>query len=332
MDSGYTQYRPAPAGGQRSAFSVFVGGIAFAATEDDVRQALAPAGRITGCKIVMDRETGRSKGFGFVEFESQERVDHALRELSGVQICGRPVRLDAGGKGKGGGKGGNPGAGSYNNDSRPAARYDNPSGGSYNSGGYDRNDRQQSGGYQDRQPSGGYQDRQQSGGYQDRQQTGGYQSRPQTGGYQDRQGYSDRAQPQGSSYGGQQDSSYGGQQGSSYGQQGSSYGQQPSSYGQQSSSYGKGGYGQSSRPQEAARSRSRSLSSGARERKHVERQERREKLAQSSNGWDRAPNREELAQQEAERAAVRAAEAQGKDITTIRADLLKQAQWEQNHQ
>ena len=102
MDSGYNQQS------RSNVPSLFVGGLAFAATEQDLRDTFSACGSINSCRIVTDRDTGRSKGFAFVEFANEDSLNRALRELNGAMICGRPVRLDAGGKGKGkgGGKGG----------------------------------------------------------------------------------------------------------------------------------------------------------------------------------------------------------------------------------
>ena len=94
--------------------SVFVGSLAFSATEDDVRQVFEQAGNVVNVKICTDRETGRARGFGFVEFEDAAGAEKAVAECNGAEICGRAVRVDksgngpaAGGKGKGkGGFGG----------------------------------------------------------------------------------------------------------------------------------------------------------------------------------------------------------------------------------
>lgn len=101
--------------------SLFVGGLAFNATEQDVREAFAPCGTVTSCRIVTDRETGRSKGFGFVEFASEDSIERAVRDFNGMTICGRQVRLDSGGKGKG--KGGGGARPSYDQP-RPTGGYD----------------------------------------------------------------------------------------------------------------------------------------------------------------------------------------------------------------
>ena len=288
--------------------SLFVGGLAFNATEQDVREAFAPCGTITSCRIVTDRETGRSKGFGFVEFASEDSIERAVRDYNGMTICGRQVRLDSGGKGKG--KGG-ASRGGYDQQNRDAGRPRAPYGQQESRGGYQGGSYGESqGGYQrgggDYQQSGGYK---QGGGYH--QQEGGYGGYKQGGGYQQEGGYQQ---------GGYQASGY--QQGGPGGYQSS----QTGGYQRDHQSYSR------EQPQEhSRRSRSRSLSSGTKERRHRERQARKDEFARSNRGWDRMPTSEEAAFQEAERAAVHAAEAQGKDITTIRADLLKQQSYAHHH-
>ena len=358
MDSGYGSYAPQGQPSSQSnqgSTSVFVGGLAFAATEDDLRHALSSAGRIVGCRIVTDRETGRSKGFGFVDFESEADRDSALRNFNGIDICGRPIRLDAGGRGKGGSAGGK-GYGARGGDYNRGG--DHNRGGDYNrsagEGGF-RSDNRQSGyggptqqhayggGGYSRYPEAQQQPSSQAGstsGYQnstshyrrDTEQQGGYKSGG-AGGYQSG-GYQSGGYQSGGNRPGGQDQS----RTQSY----SGHDDRRDRYQPRSS----GGYGAPSKPNDdwkrdqgrygrdrsRSRERSPSVSSSARERRHRERQSRKEKFAaQNSAGWDRAPNQDEIAQQEAERAAVRAAEATGKDITTIRADLLKQAQWQQQH-
>lgn len=340
MDSGYQQHT------RQQAPSLFVGGLAFAATEQDLRDTFSTCGDINSCRIVTDRETGRSKGFAFVEFANEESLNRAIRELNGAMICGRPVRLDAGGKGKGkGGKGGfdqgrSGGQGEYREQSNFGG-YQAGAGGYQSQGGYgqrqsygeERRDAYHShgdrAGYQPRQDSGDRQSYQPQGdrqGFQTRQDDRpSYQSQGERSGYQPR--HDDRP-----SYGGynrtQESSSYGKpQETSSYGGYGRQ--QETSSYGgygrqQETSSYG--GYGRDSRQERPReRSRSRSPSSSTKERRQRERHARKEQFAKATQGWDRRPTAEEIATQEAEIAAVRAAEAQGKDITTIRADFLKQS-------
>lgn len=87
---------------------LFVGGVNFSATDEDLRSKFAEVGEVVSAKIVLDRDTGKSKGFAFVEFADARDAQVALRKLQGVEICGRPIRLNLPTE-KGGGKGGKEG-------------------------------------------------------------------------------------------------------------------------------------------------------------------------------------------------------------------------------
>ncbi len=88
--------------------ALFVGGLSFSATEEDLRRAFGGIGPIVSVRIVQDRETGKPRGFAFVNFETPECVDAAIQECQGMDLCGRNVRLDrsaAGIMGRGNGMG-----------------------------------------------------------------------------------------------------------------------------------------------------------------------------------------------------------------------------------
>lgn len=70
---------------------VFVGNLAFEATEGDLRTAFAAAGDVVDVQIVEDFMSGRSKGFAFVEMSTGAEAERAIRELDGVEIAGRRV-------------------------------------------------------------------------------------------------------------------------------------------------------------------------------------------------------------------------------------------------
>jgi RNA recognition motif-containing protein len=94
--------------------ALFVGGLSFSATEEDLRQAFGFVGTIVSVRIVQDRDTGKPRGFAFVNFETPECVDTAIRECQGMELCGRNVRLDRSAAGiVGRGKGGKGGMGGY---------------------------------------------------------------------------------------------------------------------------------------------------------------------------------------------------------------------------
>ncbi len=93
---------------------LYVGNLSFSVTDDELQQAFASFGTISSARVVMDRMTGRSKGFGFVELEDDGAADDAISKMDGQTIGGRPVRVSEakpqedrprGGSGGGGGRG-----------------------------------------------------------------------------------------------------------------------------------------------------------------------------------------------------------------------------------
>ncbi len=74
---------------------LYVGNLSFKTTEEGLRQVFERDGRqVVDCKIISDRETGRSRGFGFVEMASKEDADKAVAALDGVEIDGRALRVN----------------------------------------------------------------------------------------------------------------------------------------------------------------------------------------------------------------------------------------------
>ena len=76
------------------ATNLFVGGIAYGATDDDLAQHFAQAGTVVSAKIVMDRDTNRSKGFGFVEMSSDDEAKKAVDTLNGTELAGRAISVN----------------------------------------------------------------------------------------------------------------------------------------------------------------------------------------------------------------------------------------------
>ncbi|HWT55600.1 MAG TPA: RNA-binding protein [Candidatus Microsaccharimonas sp.] len=72
---------------------IFVGSLAYTATDDDLNAFFAEAGTVVSAKVIMDRETNRSKGFGFVEMSSDAEAKAAIDSLNGRDLAGRPVAL-----------------------------------------------------------------------------------------------------------------------------------------------------------------------------------------------------------------------------------------------
>lgn len=72
---------------------LYVGNLAFSVTDDELQQAFTSFGNVLSARVVMDRMTGRSKGFGFVEIEDDSQADEAVSKMDGQTIGGRPVRV-----------------------------------------------------------------------------------------------------------------------------------------------------------------------------------------------------------------------------------------------
>jgi RNA recognition motif-containing protein len=104
---------------------IYVGGLPYSATEEDLENLFASIGNVKEATIVTDRYTGQAKGFGFVEMESDSDADSAISALNGTQMGGRTLTVNeakpredrprggGGGGYGGGGYGGNRGGGGY---------------------------------------------------------------------------------------------------------------------------------------------------------------------------------------------------------------------------
>ena len=76
------------------AVKLFVGGIPYRFTQDDLREAFSQAGMVTDVFIPMDRETRRPRGFAFVEMETQEMADRAIEMFHGKELGGRSIAVN----------------------------------------------------------------------------------------------------------------------------------------------------------------------------------------------------------------------------------------------
>jgi cold-inducible RNA-binding protein len=86
---------------------LFVGGLSFNTTDDGLRDGFARFGEITEAKVITDRDTGRSRGFGFVTFTDEQAAQKAIAELNGTEFDGRNIKVnEAEDKPRGGGRGG----------------------------------------------------------------------------------------------------------------------------------------------------------------------------------------------------------------------------------
>ena len=73
---------------------IYVGNLAYATTDDGLKAAFAAYGEVTSARVVADRMTGRSKGFGFVEMPNREQAQAAIDALNGQPLDGRPIRVN----------------------------------------------------------------------------------------------------------------------------------------------------------------------------------------------------------------------------------------------
>ena len=98
---------------------LYVGNLSFRVTSEDLQEYFGAAGAVESANVVFDRETGRSRGFGFVEMASEDDANNAIAQFNGQEYDGRNIvvnearpREDRGGGG--GGRGGRGGGGGYN--------------------------------------------------------------------------------------------------------------------------------------------------------------------------------------------------------------------------
>lgn len=111
---------------------LYIGNLSYDTTDDELSRLFSQCGQVSSAKIITDRETGRSKGFGFVEMPNDDEATHAIERMQGYDLKGRPIKVDearekpeghvnrrdgssherGGGYGGGGGRGGSGGGGS----------------------------------------------------------------------------------------------------------------------------------------------------------------------------------------------------------------------------
>ncbi len=97
--------------------NIYVGNLSFNASDEDIRSAFEQYGEVTAVNIIMDRETGRSRGFAFVEMADAEHAKDAIENMDGADVAGRSVKVNEARprppRGGGGGYGGGGGGGGY---------------------------------------------------------------------------------------------------------------------------------------------------------------------------------------------------------------------------
>lgn len=80
--------------GEREKMNIYVGNLSYAITDGDLEKIFTDFGSVSESKIVIDRDTGRSKGFGFVEMPNQTEGEEAIRQLDGKEIEGRNIKVN----------------------------------------------------------------------------------------------------------------------------------------------------------------------------------------------------------------------------------------------
>ena len=110
--------------------SIFVGNLPFRAEREDVLQLFAPFGEITNCSLPLERDTGRKRGFAFIEMADESLESTVIESLQGSELMGRPLRINK----------------AEPRGNSPRRNYNNGNYRQYNNGGYNSG---QNGGYRD---------------------------------------------------------------------------------------------------------------------------------------------------------------------------------------
>jgi RNA recognition motif-containing protein len=74
--------------------NIYVGNLAYSVTDNDLREAFSAFGEVSRANVIMDRDTGRSKGFGFVEMPDNGEAEAAINGLNDKALSGRPIRVN----------------------------------------------------------------------------------------------------------------------------------------------------------------------------------------------------------------------------------------------
>lgn len=73
---------------------IYVGNLPYDVTDNDLQQFFSKYGTVTSARVVMDRATGRAKGFGFVEMNDRAEAEKAIASTNGTELNGRPLRVN----------------------------------------------------------------------------------------------------------------------------------------------------------------------------------------------------------------------------------------------
>lgn len=73
---------------------LFVGSLAYGVSDQDLTELFQPSGTVVSAKVIMDRDSGQSRGFGFVEMSSEEEAQAAIKALQGKEVSGRQITVN----------------------------------------------------------------------------------------------------------------------------------------------------------------------------------------------------------------------------------------------
>jgi RNA recognition motif-containing protein len=138
VDFGLVIQFPIPRGLISMARKIYVGNLPWSTTSADLEAMFAPHGAVRSAEVISDRETGRSRGFGFVEMETDDGLQAAINALNGQEINGRPLTVNEARERTprpGGGGGGGGGRGGYGGGGGGRGGYGGGGGGGYGGGG-----------------------------------------------------------------------------------------------------------------------------------------------------------------------------------------------------
>ena len=134
--------------------SIFVGNLPFRAEREDVLQLFAPFGEVTNCSLPLERDTGRKRGFAFIEMADEALETTAIESLQGTEMMGRPLRINK----------------AEPRGNSPRRNYNNGNSRQYNGGGYNSG---QNNGYRDTNISNSYNSNSNNGSYSSTNNFGG---------------------------------------------------------------------------------------------------------------------------------------------------------------
>ncbi|WCT12554.1 RNA recognition motif domain-containing protein [Mucilaginibacter jinjuensis] len=116
--------------------NIFVGSLPYQLKEEDLRELFEAYGEVSSAKLIIDRETGRSKGFGFVEMSDDESAQKAIDGLNGIEVSGRSIAVSQAEERKSGGGGDRRGGGGFGGGNRGGGGGGFSRGGNSGGGGY----------------------------------------------------------------------------------------------------------------------------------------------------------------------------------------------------